>query len=140
MGISTVVTQPSSGSSTLGSTPVDVNVLKEFQAKLGEDGAEVVADLVAIFLDDTPKLLKELQVHLAQENMEGFQRSAHTLKGNSATFGAMGMFALCRELEAMGRAGTLQGAAVKMAQVEAEFERVRTVLAELYPSISSYSV
>ncbi|GAB4538128.1 MAG: hypothetical protein Kow0063_25640 [Anaerolineae bacterium] len=122
----------------MNSTPVlDVNVLEQFQARLGEDGADIVAELIVAFLEDTPKLLKELRAYLAQGNTDGFRRSAHTLKGNSATFGASGLSLLCQELEAMGRAGTLQGAAAKMAQVEAEFGRVKTAMVEFCPSISS---
>jgi hypothetical protein len=41
---------------------------------------------------------------------------------------------LCRELEEQGRAGTLRGASERLAQVEAEYERVRRALQAARPT------
>ena len=85
---------------------------------MGEDGAEVVAELISIFLEDTPNLLADLQQAVAQEDAKALNQAAHTFKSNSATFGAITLSDMCKELEAMGRAGTIKGAAEKVAQVE----------------------
>jgi HPt (histidine-containing phosphotransfer) domain-containing protein len=105
---------------------IDAAVLEEFRAMMGE----VASELIGLFLEDTPNLLAELRGAVGQKDAEGLERAAHTLKSNSATLGAMTLSALCRELEAMGRAGTLEGAVEKLEQVEAQYERVKAVLEE----------
>ncbi|HID64148.1 MAG TPA: response regulator, partial [Anaerolineae bacterium] len=107
-------------------TAIDPTVLEEFRSMMGEAAPE----LIALFLDDALKLLVDLRETVAQGDAEGLQRAAHTLKSSGATLGAMTLSALCRELETMGRAGTLEGAAEKVAQVEAEYERVKAALEE----------
>lgn len=56
------------------------------------------------------------------------QGAAHTIKSGSATVGALTLSARCQDLEAMGRARTLEGAREKVAQVGAEYARVRGAL------------
>ena len=53
---------------------------------------------------------------------------AHSLKSNSADFGARALSDLCREVEVMGKAGTLDGVAEKLASIEAEWIQVRAAL------------
>jgi HPt (histidine-containing phosphotransfer) domain-containing protein len=91
---------------------------------------EVASELIAVFLDDALKLLADLREAVDQGDSEGLERAAHTLKSSSASLGAMTLSALCKELEAMGRAGTLEGTAAKVAQVEVEYERVKAALEE----------
>jgi len=112
------------GSST--GSAIDSAVLEKFRAMMGE----VASELIGLFLEDTPRLLADLREAVAQKDAERLQQAAHTLKSSSASLGAMGLSGLCRELEALGRAGTLEGAAEKVAQVEAEYERVKAVLEE----------
>ena len=101
--------------------PVD---LERFREMMGEAGTE----LIALFLEETLDLLAELREAVAKGDAESLQRVAHTLKGSSATLGAMRLSDLCKELEIMGRRGALEGAAEKVAQVETEYERVRVTL------------
>ncbi|MEW6193400.1 MAG: Hpt domain-containing protein, partial [Bacillota bacterium] len=46
------------------------------------------------------------------------------LKSSSGNIGALTLAAICRELESMGRAGVIEGAAEKVARVEAEYAKV----------------
>jgi HPt (histidine-containing phosphotransfer) domain-containing protein len=89
---------------------------------------EAVSELIGLFLEDTPNLLAKMGEAVGQGDGERLQAAAHTLKSSSASLGAMGLSALCRELEVMGRAGALEGAVEKVAQVEAEYERVKVAL------------
>jgi PAS domain S-box-containing protein len=103
---------------------VDVRVLEELKVVLrGETG-----EVITVFLDSATKLLAELRQALAQEDARTLERAAHSLKSSSATFGAMELSLLCRELEVIGRAGTLDGAAEKVRRTEHEFGRVRAAL------------
>jgi HPt (histidine-containing phosphotransfer) domain-containing protein len=55
-------------------------------------------------------------------------QAAHSLKGSSGYVGAKRLVALSGELEKMGRAGRTEAAASVLAQLVAEFERVRQAL------------
>jgi class 3 adenylate cyclase len=59
----------------------------------------------------------------------GLRLAALSLKSNSADLGATTLSDLCWELEAMGKADTLERAAEKVAQAEEEYERVKAALA-----------
>ncbi len=48
--------------------------------------------------------------------------AAHTLKSSSAQVGAVRLSALCKELEALGRSGSLGGAAELAEEIAGELE------------------
>ena len=70
-------------------------------------GADLLHALIDVFLDETPKLLVAMDVAVHAGDVDGFRRSAHSLKSNAETFGAAELAGMARELEAMGRAGDL---------------------------------
>lgn len=70
-------------------------------------GAEFINELVDTFLEDAPKLAKELQAALEAGNADSFRRAAHSLKSNAATFGAGQLADLAKELEMLGRENRL---------------------------------
>jgi HPt (histidine-containing phosphotransfer) domain-containing protein len=55
-------------------------------------------------------MLDDLDRAIAGEDVETLRRTAHTLKSNTATFGALPLSETCRELEAIARTGILTGA------------------------------
>ena len=72
-----------------------------------------------------------LQQALDGNDAELFRRSAHSLKSNSAAFGAVTLAELARELEMLGKEGRLAGAGDKVARAAAEYQRVQQALKEL---------
>ena len=87
-----------------------------------------LAELIETFFDDTTKQLAAMHQSLRLGKVEEFRRSAHSLKSNSATFGALRLSGMCRDLEEMGARGTLVGAEDRLAQAEEEYGRVRPLL------------
>jgi HPt (histidine-containing phosphotransfer) domain-containing protein len=94
-------------------------------------GADFIGEVIAIFNEDAPQLLQNMQQALAVDDAELFRRAAHTLKSNSASFGAVTLAELARELEMLGKEGRLAGAAEKVAQAAAEYQRVQQALKEI---------
>jgi HPt (histidine-containing phosphotransfer) domain-containing protein len=78
------------------------NVLKE------TTGADFIGELIEAFLEDAPNLIAQLHTALASQDADSFRRAAHSMKSNAATFGAMELSALCKELETFGRDKNLQ--------------------------------
>jgi HPt (histidine-containing phosphotransfer) domain-containing protein len=89
---------------------------------------EFLAELLRTFFDDTAAQLAVLHRSLGDRQAEEFRRAAHSLKSNSATFGALRLSRMCRELEALAAGGSLEGAEARLALTEAEYERIRPLL------------
>jgi PAS domain S-box-containing protein len=56
----------------------------------------------------------------------GLRNAAHKFKGASANLGASHLAELCRQLEALGEAGRVDGAGQRLAELEQEFVRVKS--------------
>ena len=116
--------QPEKGDQ--GTAIVDPAVLAELR-QLDETG-ELLATLVAHFLDETPQRLVAMQTALSHGNAMALAEGAHALKGSSGNLGANRMQRLCGELQTLGRADDLAGIGDRLARLEAEFAAVRSIL------------
>jgi CheY-like chemotaxis protein len=109
------------------SASLDPDGLKRLRRTVGEDPT-VLAELIDAFLADAPRLLADLRRSLNRGDAAGVRLAAHSLKSNGAAFGAQAFANLCKELEALGKIGALDGADHLLTQAEAEYERVKTAL------------
>ncbi len=106
---------------------IDRAVLDGLLETVGDD-REFLGELLQTYFDDAPKLLEAMHATLDAGDADWFRRAAHSLKSNSASFGAMQLSRMCKELEDMGKAGTLDGAGARITRVEQEYTRVRAAL------------
>ena len=106
---------------------IDQKAFDELVASTGGD-AEFVSELMDTYFADAPQLVAQMRSSLAAGDTETFRRAAHTLKSSSATLGALTLSAVAKELEMMGKAGSLEGAAAKIAQAETEYARAKAAL------------
>ncbi|GAB4546189.1 MAG: hypothetical protein Fur002_21020 [Anaerolineales bacterium] len=104
--------------------------LPAFNALKDSTGADFIGELVAAFLDDAPALLAQMRAALQTSNAEEFRRAAHSMKSNAATFGAMELSSMAKELEALARANNLD-VGNRVDTLAAEFENVKLELAQL---------
>jgi CheY-like chemotaxis protein/HPt (histidine-containing phosphotransfer) domain-containing protein len=91
----------------------------------------LLAELIDSFLEETPPLVRQIRQSLEAGDAAGLHRAAHTLKSSSRDFGADQLAEWAMELEAMGRAGSLDGAAELVAWVEGEYPRVKVALEQV---------
>jgi CheY-like chemotaxis protein/HPt (histidine-containing phosphotransfer) domain-containing protein len=103
---------------------IDPEVLTGFREMMGE----ATEELIGLYVEDGMKLLAELREGLTAGDAVVVRRTAHTLKGSSATVGAMGLSGLCREVEMMADKGVLDGVVEKVTRIESEYEKVRVAL------------
>jgi PAS domain S-box-containing protein len=101
--------------------------LERLMQTIGDDRG-LLAALIDTFLDDVPRLVDGARQGLQQGQADEVRRAAHTLRSNGATFGAMRLSELSRELEALARSGTLEGTADLLAWIEGEYQSVRIAL------------
>ncbi len=78
---------------------IDATAFKELQLMINEN--EMLVRVIDSYLEETPQLLEGMAQAISQGDAATLQRYAHNLKSTSATFGAMRLSQLCRELEGM---------------------------------------
>lgn len=94
-------------------------------------GPVFLVELIDVFLKDSPELIKEMRIGLAASDVERVQRAAHSLKSNSASFGANRLAGVSRDLEMLAKSGALEGAEPKLSKLEAAYAQLLPVLEEL---------
>ena len=99
-------------------------MLDELHAVIGD----AVAQIVAVFLEDAPQLVQQLQQAAQGNDIERLQALSHSLKSSSANVGALSLSAVARRIELEARSGSLQRPAVAVALLVAEFARARVAL------------
>jgi len=89
---------------------------------------EILAELVGSFVEDAPKLLKELDGYVNASDTEGVRRIAHSLKSNAADMGAPDLNEISKQLEILAKSGEMDGVAGFAAQITEETGRVLAAL------------
>jgi HPt (histidine-containing phosphotransfer) domain-containing protein len=107
--------------------PVDAATLAELLETVGGD-QDFLAELVETYRADCPRLLVELRAAVAAGEASAARRAAHTLKSTSASMGALGLAAQCREIEAAAAAGDLAGLDERVERVAATYDEVEAAL------------
>jgi HPt (histidine-containing phosphotransfer) domain-containing protein len=106
---------------------IDREVLDNLLEAVGGDG-EFLAELLETYFADTPQLFTTMHKALSDGNPEEFRRAAHSLKSNSANFGAMFLSLKAKALEEMGKSGELDQAEVSLKDAESEYAKVKSAL------------
>jgi HPt (histidine-containing phosphotransfer) domain-containing protein len=119
---------------------IDTAVLDELEHSIGDD-RQFLRDLVETYLDDAPMQLATMRDGISVGSVERVNRAAHTLKSNSASVGANGLSAMCRELETLTSPATTESADLMTPEVDtlidaitAELERATSELNALVPA------
>ncbi len=103
---------------------VDLDRLNEFS----DGDPNNLAELATLYLNQTTKQLEELRVAIQANDPAAVRRLAHSCSGASATCGMKRIVPLLSTLEQQGEAGHLTQATALFAQVQTEFELIRTIL------------
>jgi HPt (histidine-containing phosphotransfer) domain-containing protein len=106
---------------------IDRGVLDDLLNAVGGDG-EFLAELLETYFSDTPQLFTTMHTAITEGDAEAFRRAAHSLKSNSANFGALDLSQKAKVLEDMGKAGDLSQAGEVLPDVEKEYAKVKSAL------------
>ncbi|EPJ6838502.1 ATP-binding protein [Stenotrophomonas maltophilia] len=113
--------------SRVGAMPkpvLDRDVLDELHAVIGDAATQIVA----VFLEDAPVMVQQLQLAAQNGDEPRLQAVAHSLKSSSANVGALSLSAIAQRIQHEARSGSLQRPAVAVALLVAEFARARVAL------------
>ena len=102
---------------------------RELLSRLMGDRALARAAMAG-FITDVPRQLQRLKERIERGDAPGVNAQAHTLKGSAATVAAGCLRDLSVEVQQVANSGKLEAAATLLPRLEAEFERLKSNLAQ----------
>lgn len=107
---------------------LDDQVLENMKV-IAEDDEEFLVNLIQMFLERVPGVLKDMELALQTKDPKRLERSSHSLKGSAGNIGAKLMMNQCQQLEEWGRKGLTDEACVELfEQVSENFLQVKELL------------
>lgn len=103
---------------------IDKTIAGELRELMGDE----FEALVAVFLEDAPRLLIQAEVAAHTGDMEELAIASHTLKSTGANLGAKRLSDLSREIEHGARSGSLDEPLAKVDALAREYHRVAAAL------------
>ncbi len=107
---------------------INARALENIRALSHKGGDALVRKVIAAYVGDVPQHLLTLRQAVGGQDADTVRRVAHSLKSASANVGADTLARLCKDLEQMGRAACVTGAATLLTDMEEEFQAVRQSL------------
>jgi PAS domain S-box-containing protein len=105
--------------------------LAELREALGEEGDEMVRQVVAIYMDELPERLLRIQVGRTVARWDEVSQVAHALKGSSSTVGALDIAATCAEIEMAIKADAVALVPALVTRLATEVEDIKVILRPL---------
>ena len=109
------------------SNVLDLDIVKDLQEFMAGD----YQSLIKIYLEDSPKLLQQIQSALVIQDPVALVNPAHTLKSSSANLGAVGLSKIAAQFEKSAREGKLDIPNQEAKNLMAEYIRVKEALTNL---------
>ena len=110
---------------------IDEGILEAYRALQEPGQADVVTEFIDVFLEDLPERLTQLKAAAANRDPKAVRSAAHALKGSAGSIGASRLASVCGDLEALCRAGSVDGADPLVAAIEHEATRATEALKRL---------
>jgi HPt (histidine-containing phosphotransfer) domain-containing protein len=107
---------------------IEAEAIANLRALNPGDNDEFLKEIVAIYLEDTPQRIAELEASLAAEEVGTFMRAAHSIKGSSSDLGALRLRAAAETLEHGAKKNGLTGVEAGIATVKLEFAAAESAL------------
>jgi HPt (histidine-containing phosphotransfer) domain-containing protein len=116
---------------------LEPSYLDRMSAGLGDEGPELVLEIVDLVLLDTPARIGELARCLDAGDLPGAGGIAHGLIGRCGLVGALRLTALCRRLEEDALSGNVEAGTAAREAIVSEYERLAAALRALRPSFEA---
>jgi len=108
-----------------GEVPVDFEIIKKIY-----DDEEVLKETVKIFLEEAPQAIELLAGAIEAKDSKNVKIHAHKLKGLARHVAARKLSDMLLNLETKGREKELEGAEALFADIQTEFNKLKTFLSQ----------
>ena len=110
------------------SSPVLFDI--EFSLRRLDGNHKLLADIIEIFNEDTPGIVRDLKQKLKNGDSPEVVKLAHALKGLFANFTKKGCFIAAQKIERAARSGDLQDAHTVLPELEQLYRQLACELNE----------
>lgn len=110
---------------------LDPKVIDSLRQLTPSGEADVLSEILHLFLDEVPKRIRALQEAVNAGDTAQAGRVAHSLKGSSGNIGAEAMLDLCRRIDDLVRAGDLAAVAPLLPSLTSEYHRAELEIKHL---------
>ncbi len=105
--------------------PIDV---KRVTLMLGDEGMEMINELLPIYFEDAHNQMHVLQEAVERKDADQLFDAAHSLRGSSINMGMVQMADLCQIVEMMGKSNNLANASRQISAIKQELHQMQRVL------------
>ena len=110
---------------------LDNNALEEVRRFQKPGESDLVARIIALYIETSRRLVEKLRVALITNDERGVREAAHALKSSSANIGALAVFELAKQIEALARTSQLTAVAPLAPRLFMDYERTIAALTAL---------
>jgi CheY-like chemotaxis protein len=107
---------------------LDQSALDELRALDPDGSVGVFNEIIQSYLDESPAIIARMRAALAAANIGDMTNEAHSIKSSSYTVGAMRVGGLAAEIEAKGRANTIDGCHALVADLANQYAQDEKLL------------
>ena len=110
---------------------LDPKVIDSLRQLTPAGEADVLSEVLNLFLDEAPKKIRALQEAVNRGDAAEAGRVAHSLKGSSGNIGADSMMDVCRRIDDLATAGDLAAVAPLLPSLTSEYHRAELEIKHL---------
>ena len=125
------VARPASTVAEDTATVIDRRRIDQLLELQDENNPTLVADIIQLFINDSPKHLQNIARAVTNKNTEELLSASHRFLSSIENLGVLRMRKHCMELERLGREGKIDGAPELLENLKREFEVARQHLLAL---------
>ncbi|MBD2204660.1 response regulator [Calothrix sp. FACHB-1219] len=107
---------------------IDGRFLQELRAMAGSDGDALIAELIQVYLEDTPDKIQTIKDAVTKDDRSTIEKAAHALRSPSVSIGAVRLGNICETLENGAKERSLDQLTGLVNQLEKEYSNAIAAL------------
>lgn len=112
--------------------PLNAEMLEQIPPGTGDEAGSFLRVLIETYFEDAPNYLSRLDRAIAQQDIDTFRATAHSLKSMSASLGSTDFAQLCQTFEDMKAIADFPSPSQVSAQLHQAYERFKLALQQVY--------
>jgi PAS domain S-box-containing protein len=110
---------------------IDDSILQDLRNMAGSDADRLIAELIEVYLEDTPSKITAIKDACASEERSKLNKAAHALRSPSVSLGAVQLGKICKTLEDNAHEQPFDKLSQLVIQLESQYEHVVKVFKSL---------